>query len=266
MRHDLIAVAFALAFGARADAAAPLRVCAPSDNFPFSARDGSGFENKLAELVAAKLGTTVAYTWWPARENFLDRTLDKGRCDVVMGIPAGAGEIATTRPYYRSSYVLVSRADDHLGVTSLTDARLKSLKIGVYLIGDEQTPPALALARQGEADNLRGYMTFFDRGREKSGLITAVEKRDIDVAAVWGPLVGYYARQPSLHVEPIRDTGFAPLVFQYDIAIGVRPDDTQLRDRLDAVIADNEPAIRRILADYGVPLADGDRRRPGLSY
>jgi quinoprotein dehydrogenase-associated probable ABC transporter substrate-binding protein len=256
MRHETLAIA--LVFLAGANAAEPLRVCASSDNFPFSARDGSGFENKLADLIAAKLGTTVATTWWPARQNFLDRTLNKGLCDVVMGVPAGLDDVATTRPYYRSSYVLISRADEP-AVTSLTDARLKALKIGVYLIGDEQTPPALALSREGLSENLRGYMTFFDRGPAEAGLITAVEKHNIDVAAAWGPLVGFYARQPTLRVTPIRDTGFQPLVFQFDIAMGVRPGDMALRDRLDAAIAANRDGIDRILTSYGVPLIEGDK-------
>jgi mxaJ protein len=259
MRRELAAVITCLIVVASAKAAVPLRVCATSDNFPFSVRDGSGFENKLAELVAAKLGRTLEYTWWPARENFIARTLNKGLCDVVMGIPAGFDEVATTRPYYRSSYVLVTRAADHLDVTSLTDARLKTLNIGVYLLGDEQTPPALALSQEGITENVRGYMTFFDRGERSSGLITAIEKRDIDIAAVWGPLVGYYAGRASLSIAAIRDKGFQPLVFQYDIAVGVRRGDITLRNTLDAAIAANRPAIRRILADYGVPLIEGDQ-------
>jgi quinoprotein dehydrogenase-associated probable ABC transporter substrate-binding protein len=244
-----------------ANAAAPLRVCANSSNFPYSARDGSGFENKLAELVAAKLGTTVAYTWWPARENFLDRTLNKGVCDVVMGVPAGLAGVDTTRPYYRSGYVLVSRAADRPAISSLTDARLKALKIGVYLIGDEQTPPAIALSREGINDNVRGYVSFFDRSRDGSGLIKGLETRDIDVAAVWGPQVGYYARQGNLAVTPIRDTQFQPLVFQYDIAMGVRHGDENLRRKLDAVIAEDHANFHRILASYGVPLLDEGGRQ-----
>jgi quinoprotein dehydrogenase-associated probable ABC transporter substrate-binding protein len=246
----------ALGFIAGAQAAAPLRICANSDNFPYSARDGSGFENKLADLIAAKLGTKVAYTWWPARENFLDRTLNKGLCDVVMGVPERLDEVDTTRPYYRSGYVLISRTADHLALSSLADARLKNLKIGVYLIGDEQTPPAAVLSREGINDNVRGYVSFFDRSRNGSGLIEALEKRDIDIAAVWGPLVGYYVRQHSLALTPIRDTQFQPLVFQYDIAIGVRRGDESLRRKLDAVIAANHGDFRRILASYGVPLLE----------
>jgi len=238
-------------------AAPPLRVCANSGNFPFSDTNRNGFENKLAELAAAKLGTTVAYTWWPARENFLDRTLKKGLCDVVMGVPAHLDDVDTTRPYYRSSYVFVSRADMHLGLTSLRDDRLKHLKIGVYLIGDDQTPPAIALSQEGINNNVRGFMTFFDRSTGSSRLIRAVDDRSLDVAAVWGPLIGYYVRNDStpLDMTPIRDTGgFAPLVFQYDIAIGVRRGNEALRKRLDRFVATDGDQIRQLLAKYGVPV------------
>ncbi len=247
MRCSALVLAALLTAGA-----APLRVCANSDNYPASTQAGTGFENKLAEFVAAKLHRPLAYTWWPARENFLARTLNSGRCDVVMGVPVGLDEVDTTEPYYRSGYVLLSRPDTHL--TSLRDARLKTMKIGVYLIGDDQTPPALALSREGLSDNVHGYMTFFDRNETSSGLVTALQHGELDVAAVWGPLVGTYARHQRFAVAPIRDTGFAPLVFQYDIAMGVRHGDDALRHQLDTVIGENRAAIKRILTGYGVPL------------
>jgi len=244
--------------GARAETP-PLRVCAATDNFPFSDRQGSGFENKLAKLVAEKLGTSVDYTWWPARENFIDKTLKKGDCDVLMGVPADFDQVETTRAYYRSSYVFVSRKDAHLDVRSLKDPRLEKLEIGVYLLGSDQTPPALVLAKEGLNDRVRGFMTFYDgRGSTHTpGLIQALDRREIDVAAVWGPLVGYYAHEAGarLTVTPIVDgEDFPPLVFRYDIAMGVRKGDHQLRAKLDKVIDANGRAIRHLLAGYGVPL------------
>lgn len=240
----------------QARAAPDLRVCAQSDNFPLSDRQDRGFDNKLAQLVAAKMERQLVYTWWPARENFLDRTLNAGRCDLVMEAPSGLDDVATTRPYYRSAYVFVSRADRHLALAGIGDAKLKKLKIGVYLIGDEQTPPAMALAEQGINDNVRGYMTFFDRSENgRSELISAVGDGKLDVAAVWGPLVGYYVRHyPVPLATSVLSGSFRGLPFQYDIAMGVRKGDVKLRDAVDKVIAQNRPAIEDLLKSYGVPI------------
>jgi mxaJ protein len=238
-----------------------LRVCADPNNMPFSNQDGAGFENKLAELVARKLGRPLSYTWWAQRRGFIRHTLKAGSCDLVIGVPKGYDPVATTQPYYRSTYVFVSRADHHLDLSSIEDPRLHHLKIGVHLIGDDgtNTPPAHALGAQGIVANVVGYMIYGDYRQPDPpmALIEAVERGDIDVAAVWGPLAGYaaqHARVP-LQVTPIeaRDR-FAPLRFQFSIAMGVRHGDKALQDKLDAVISDDRPQIEALLKDYGVPL------------
>ena len=235
----------------------PLRVCAQSDNFPLSDRQGRGFENKLAELVASKLDRRLMYVWWPARENFLDSTLNQGKCDVVMDVPAGLDGVTTTIPYYSGSYVLVSRAAAHLSFDGIYDRKLKHLKIGVYLIGDDQTPPALALSEQGINDNVRGYMTFFDRsGTGDSELISAVERGQLDVAAVWNPLVGYYVRRSPVPLTTTALNGaFRGLPFRYEIAMGVHEGNVHLKNELDWVVAGDRATIHDLLEDYGVLLS-----------
>jgi mxaJ protein len=87
-------------------------------------------------------------------------------------------------------------------------------------------------------------------------LIEAVEKGDIDIAAAWGPLAGYAAKISAvpLTLVPITDTeDFAPLRFQFDIAMGVRKGDHALKVRLDDIIMRKQPEIRALLASYGVP-------------
>jgi quinoprotein dehydrogenase-associated probable ABC transporter substrate-binding protein len=252
-----------------------LRVCADPNNLPFSDKDGKGFENKLAELVARDLGKKgVAYTWWAQRRGFVRNTLKAGDCDVIMGVPAHMEMVETTKPYYRSTYVFVSRADRKLDISSLRDARLAKLSIGVHLIGDDgaNTPPADALGREGIVDNVVGYMIYGDyrQTAPPSRLIEGVENGDVDVAAAWGPLAGYFAgRSPvPLTVTPISDTGdFEPLRFEFSIAMGVRKGDDALRGKLDEVIDRERPAIRRLLESYGIPLvamshesAEGTRR------
>jgi mxaJ protein len=238
-----------------------LRVSADPNNLPFSNAAGAGFENKLAELVAGELGEPVTYSWWAQRRGFIRNTLNAGLCDVVMGVPVDYGLVETTRPYYRSSYVFVSRTDRRLDIRSIKDPRLKTLRIGVHLIGSDgtNTPPSEALGLQNIVDNVVGYMIYGDYREPDppARLIEAVEKGDIDIAAAWGPLAGYTARQSGVRLEivPITDTeGFAPLRFQFDIAIGVRKGDDALKARLDDVIARKQAEIDALLESYGVPL------------
>ena len=142
---------FAIFCGVTVAAAKPaLRVCADPNNLPFSDRAGRGFENKIAELVAADLGQPLQYYWWAERRGFLRKTLNAMKCDVVIGTPR-LGGLKSTRPYYRSGYVWVSRADRHLDLHSIEDPRLRQLRIGVHLIGDDgaNTPPAHVARRAG---------------------------------------------------------------------------------------------------------------------
>jgi mxaJ protein len=246
------------------------RVCADPNNLPFSNDRNGGFENKLAELFAKEMGQPVSYTWWAQRRGFIRNTLRAGDCDVVMGVPARLDMVETTRPYYRSSYVFVSRTDRRLDIASITDPRLKTLEIGVQLIGDNgfNTPPAHALAQQGIVDNVKGFMVYGDyRDPDpQARILTAVARGDIDIAAVWGPLAGYFARQSpvKLSIAPITDTeGFAPLEFQFDIAIGVRKGDDKRKEALDQLISGHSEQIAEILAQYGVPVVNaGEQPAP----
>jgi mxaJ protein len=246
------------------------RVCADPNNMPFSNANEEGFENKLAGMVGESLGLKVEYVWWAQHRGFIRRTLKAGDCDVLMGVPALLDAVETTRPYYASTYVFVSRADRHLDIASIHDERLRSLRIGVQLVGDNgfNTPPAHAIAAQGLTGNVTGYTLYgdYDVANPPARIISAVAAGDIDIAAVWGPLAGWFARRSdiALTVSPIEDTqDFAPLMFRFDIAIGVRKGDHALRDRLDAVIARQRPAITELLQSYGVPLA-GNVKQPAM--
>jgi mxaJ protein len=245
------------------------RVCADPNNLPFSNRDGAGFENKLAEFIAEKLHEHVAYTWWAQRRGFIRNTLKAGDCDVVMGVPATLDMVHTTRPYYRSTYVFVSKADRRYALHSIKDERLRSLAIGVQLIGDDgfNTPPAHALSQQGIVSNVVGYTVYGDyrQSDPPARIVEAVETGAIDVAAVWGPLAGYFARRSPvpLSVMPISDTAeFSPLLFQYDIAIGVRKGDRARKAAIDDVLGRHRTEITGLLEQYGIPLANGNEAAP----
>jgi quinoprotein dehydrogenase-associated probable ABC transporter substrate-binding protein len=245
-----------------------LRVCADPNNLPFSDSTGAGFENRLASLVAEEMNATVKYTWWAQRRGFVRNTLNARQCDVVMGVPAGFELTAVTRPYYRSSYVFVSRADRKLHVRSFDDPVLRRLTVGVPLVGDDgaNPPPAHALSRRGIVENVRGYNVQGDyrQASPPARLIDAVAKGDVDIAVAWGPLAGYYAsREPvALDVVPVSPQLDPPaLPFTFSIAMGVRRADRALRDTLNAILTRRSASIDSLLTAYGVPLLERDTLR-----
>jgi mxaJ protein len=251
----------ALVLAAQSPAREPaLRVCADPNNLPFSNARGEGFENKLAALIGQELGLPVRYTWWAQRRGFLRNTLEAHACDVVMGVPVELHLVRATRPYYRSTYVFAARADRALAVTSFDDPALRRVKIGVPLVGGEgpPPPPAHALARRGIVDNVVGFTVYGDYRDESppTRVMQALVAGEIDIAAVWGPVAGYFARRPHarlrLTMPPPTDDGL-PLVFA--IGLGVRKEDEALARSLDGVLVRRRRDIDKLLGDYGVPRA-----------
>jgi mxaJ protein len=259
-------VAFALA-AVLADSvpvpAAPrheLVVCADPNNLPSSSRDGSGFENKLAELVARNMGARLRYVWWAQRRGFVRNTLTDAKCELWPGVAAGLERVLATQPYYRSTYVFVSRAASKLDGLTLDDPRLKTVAVGVQMIGNDamNTPPAHALARRGVVQNVRGYSIYgnYTQPNPPARIIDAVAHGDIDVGLVWGPLAGYFAsRSPvRLRVQPVTpalDDGVLPMT--YSISMGVSRSEPQLRARVNEILRANAPQIGKILDAYHVP-------------
>jgi len=238
-----------------------LRVCADPNNMPFSNQAQQGFENHLAQMVAGDLGMTVAYYWYPQRGKFFSKTLNAGKCDVVMEVPVGIPVASTTVPYYQSSYVFVSRHDRHLNLHSMDDPRLRQLRIGVHITGDEDSnlPPVNALTSRGIVNNLVGY-SIYGKLSEKnppSDLIQAVADKQVDVAIAWGPMAGYFAKHSAvpLDVTPVDVVLPNPEVpFTFAIAMGVRHGDTKLQQELNAEIERRRADIHRLLEAYDVPL------------
>jgi quinoprotein dehydrogenase-associated probable ABC transporter substrate-binding protein len=237
-----------------------LRVCADPNNLPFSNHDEQGFENKIAQLIAQQLGTTLTYTWWAQRRGYVRHTLKAGKCDLWPGIATGIDMADTTRPYYRSSYVFVTRADRGLHIGSFDDPRLRTLRIGVQMVGDDatNTPPTYALARRGITNNVRGYMLYGDyrQPNPPKAIVDAVEHGQVDVAVVWGPLAGYFAaKEPTPlvleTVHPQIDTAGLPMAF--DISMGVRRGDKLLKEQVNRVLEEKQAAIDAILTEYHVP-------------
>jgi mxaJ protein len=261
----LAAIVCFLASGA---AGTELRVCADPNNLPFSNQKQQGFDNEIASLAARELGRTVSYTWAPERgDSFVRKTILSGKCDVLMGIPSTYREVTPTKPYYRSTYVFVSRRTRHLNVRSLNDPALRKLRVGVHVISDDASnlPPAQALANRGIFRNIAAYSMYGDMSKPNppAALIRAVERGDIDLAIAWGPLAGYFARHASSPLEiaavtPQVDRPYLPFI--YSISMGVRPGDKQLLRALNGFLDRNGDRIRAILQRYGVPMLDDANR------
>ncbi len=259
-----LSVFVAAALGCAAANIPVLRVCADPNNMPFSNLQREGFENKLAEITAAKLGAGLEYTWWSQRKSFVKNSLDEGRCDVLMGIPADLSSVATTTPYYRSTYVFVFRRDSRLNITSLVDPRLRSLRIGIQVVGDDYAPPGVALARLGVTANIVGFSMFGKYGEQNAPrkIVAAVANGEVDVAIVWGPFAGYFAKLESvpLDIVPVSPAMFLGVPFTYEISLGVRKGDDSLKSELNRILASESQEVKHLLAEYNVPqISEGGR-------
>ena len=237
-----------------------LRVCADPNALPFSNDRREGFENRIAALLADRLGVPLEYTWRAQRRGFVRNTLRAGACDLVMGMPTGYELVASTRPYYRSTYVFLTRAADP-PIASLDDPALRRLRVGVHLVGDDgaNTPGAHALGRRGIIDNVVGFSIYGDYAEPNppSRLVEAVADGTVDVAIVWGPYAGFFAGRQSteLRIEPVSPAFDPPnQAFVFSISMGVRRGNYPLRRRINELIRDSRAEIRAILDDYHVPL------------
>jgi quinoprotein dehydrogenase-associated probable ABC transporter substrate-binding protein len=241
-----------------------LRVAADPNNLPFSNQRGEGFENKIAELIARELHCKLEYRWHAQRRGFFRETLKSGDVDLIVGVPAHFDMALTTRPVYRSTYVFVTRDDRQLHVRSLDDPQLRKLRIGVQLIGNDgvDTPPAHALAARGIVENVRGYTLYGDYTRENppARIMDAVRNGDVDVAIVWGPLAGFFAKQSRvpLEITPVEPQEDHALRFAFDIAIGVQKQNHALKEKIDNVLTTHQQEIERILDTYNIPRVGAD--------
>jgi mxaJ protein len=242
---------------ARADRV--LRVCADPNSAPISSKTTPGFENEIATVIARELGARVEYTWWAQRRGFYRNTLKAELCDVVIGVPVGLDMVHTTTPYYRSAYAFVTRTDRHLDIRTFDDPRLKTLRIGVQLVGDEgaNPPPVHALLRRGISVNVTGFNIVGDYTKDSppAEVMRALADGSIDVAIVWGPLAGGFAKRSrtrfSINAVADQDDEGPPMSFS--IALGVRHTDTQLAAELEHALVARRVEIEKVLRSWHVP-------------
>jgi mxaJ protein len=228
-----------------------LRVCADPANLPYSNRAMQGFENRIAEQIAADLHMRLQFVWIPQGKRLVRNTLDAARCDVLPGIPREMPGILATAPYYRSTYVFVTLPGAVPHPRNFDDPALRRLRIGVQIVGDEYAPPAAALARRGIIRNIKGYSA----ADSPFAILDALAHKEIDVAIVWGPIAGFYAKRSGtgMEIRPVPPQP-GPVPMQFSISFGVARGNQELRQQLDAALSRERESIRSTLARFGVPL------------
>lgn len=244
-----------------------LRVCADPNNLPFSNEAGQGFENRLAEFFAAKLGKELAYSFYPGASGFVRNTLNAHLCDVILGVPQGNDLVQPTNPYYRTTYAVVTRAGSDLdGLATLADPRLREKPRRIGLVAN--TPPGNILATLGLMSSVKPYPLMVDTRFESSSaaMIQDLEKGEIDAALLWGPIAGFHVKNSGgkLALAALPEEPGTRMSFR--IAMGVRRADQNWKRQLNQLLAENRAAIENILDDYGVPLLDENGQRLVLRH
>lgn len=242
-----------------------LRVCADPHNLPFSNEQLQGFENRIAAIVAADLGLPVAYVWFPQTVGFVRNTLRARACDLIMGAVSGDADMDTTSPYYHTGYMLVTRPADAITARSLGDPALAQKRFGLIAA----TPPTDLLLRHHLLGQTTSYAltvdTRFDNP-SRSMLQDLIDGK-IDVALVWGPIVGYAIARDHLPLKAVFLEGEpdSPRL-DYRIAMGVRSNEPEWRRRINQAITKHRAEIAAVLAEYGVDTieegADGSAGKP----
>jgi len=237
-----------------------LAVCADPANLPYSNDKQEGFENKVAAVLANDMHAELRYFWFAEHRSFFRRTLLDGLCDVVISVPDKLSIVGTTKPYFTSTYVAVTRVKDNRHFKSFDDPWLRDARIGLQLVGNDgaTTPPAMSLSRRNINQHITGFQMWGAPGdaNPQGKIIDAVADGSIDVALVWGPFAGYFAKAhgSELQIEPITaDPQVPELTFAFPMALGVRKADTALREKLQVALDRHQPEIEAILRDYGIP-------------
>lgn len=231
-----------------------LRVCADPANYPMSTKEGTGYENKLAELIASKLDLPVQYTWYPQATGFIRNTLKVKRCDIVMGYAQGHELVLNTNHYFSSVYTLIVPQDSPLAsVETLTDDALKGARIGIIA----GTPPSAHLARHGLIGKAKPYNLVVDRRHENPAInmLDDLKAGDTDAAILWGPLGGplVKADYPDMKVIPLINEELPPRLF-FRITMGVRQGEKVWQRELNSLIRRHQDEINALLVEAGVPL------------
>ncbi|PKD38349.1 ABC transporter substrate-binding protein [Methylomonas sp. Kb3] len=241
------------------------RVCADPLNPPYSTKEQTGYENKIAALFAEQLGQELEYTWLPERIGFIRNTLkaenDNGegfKCDVVMGVPAGYDLTDTSKPYFHSTYVLLiakgrgwDDIKDSAQLANLPLDRQEKLKIAMF----DRGPGTEWLQKNGLLEQGIPYQSM--TGDSEHNTAMQIEKdlraKKIDMVILWGPMAGYVQSQaPKGSYIAIPMQSSPGLKFDFSIAMGLRQGDNKRKQQLNDLIDKNLDKIQAIIASYDI--------------
>ena len=245
-----------------------LRVCDDPNNLPFSNDKGEGFENRITHMVARNLDLPLEVFYYPQRINIVRNTIryklpneSEYRCDLLTGVPSDFTAVATTQPYFRSTYVLVFARGRKIDIANvgqflaLDKSVLSGLKIGVY----ERTPAVDWLKKHNLLDQAAPYRLLNADPNHYPGKIIEDDlvKGKIDAAVVWGPIGGYFARRiasPELAILPLKSEPGVRLDF--GVAMGVRQGEKAWRQLIQQALDQSRDDILQVLREYGIPMVD----------
>jgi mxaJ protein len=234
------------------------KVCADQDNLPYSNDRGEGFENKIAELLAADLGKDLSYQYWHDRFGFIRNTLKAMRCDVIIGTNTTYDAVNTTKPYYRAGHVWIYRKDSGYDIKDWNSPDLRKAIIGVH----DKSPVTVALDANNLMINAKPYRIQRNLRESPGKIVNDMVNGDTDIVIAWGPIGGYYAKKAKadLVVVPIpeyanEDTSLTGKTY-WNISVGVRKKDDARRDMIEAALDRNKDKIQKILSDYGIPVIE----------
>ncbi len=229
------------------------RVCADPESLPYSNQKGEGFENKIAEVLAKDLGKELTYEFWLDRQGYLRNTINAQRCDVIIGMGSDVDSLRTSKPYYRSGYVFVYRKSSNYNIKDWDAEDLKKGIIGI--VGE--SPPTIPLRDHDLMANARPYRLQRDLNLSPGHMIDDLVAGKIDVAIIWGPIGGYYAKQSKepLVVVPVPEYKSVNVKGkeEWNISVAVRKKDKDRMEMIQGALDRNQAKILKILDDYGIP-------------
>lgn len=250
-----------------------LKVCADGNNMPFSNRDKEGFENKIAELFGESLGLPVEYTFFPQRMGFIRNTLrdqikiGEYRCDLVIGVPEKFELAATTKPYYRSTYVLTyvkGRGFDEIkepeDIDKLSEEQVDELRFGMFDVG----PGPMWMKKHDLLHKGIPYQGQPGSTTKSVGdIMQDLVDDEIDMTIIWGPFAGWWAEKTDdveIAVIPIMNDPDDPeMRMEFNMSMAVRYGEDEWKQQVEELIDKHQDEINDILEDYGVPLLDVDQ-------
>ncbi len=234
------------------------RVCADPGNLPYSNEKEEGFENKIAALLAKDLGKELSYEFWFDRQGYLRNTINAQRCDVIIGMGSDVDNLRTSKPYYRSGYVFVYRKSSNYNIKDWNSEDLRKGTIGI--VGE--SPPTIALRDNDLMANARPYRLQRDLNLSPGHMIDDLVSGKIDIAIMWGPIGGYFAKlaKEPLVIVPLPEFKSERNSFdsekgktQFNISVAVRKKDKDRMEMIQAALDRNQSKISKILDDYGIP-------------